>query len=108
METPESTTSKYGKRYSQAEKDDILGRYRASGLKLDTFARQAGIGPWTVKRWLGGERTVRRPKLVAIRVVRSQQPEEKGSFEVVFTCGTTLRVDQAALAQVVNVLRRPC
>jgi transposase-like protein len=107
METQESATSKYGKRYSQAEKDDILGRYRASGLKLDTFARQAGIGPWTLKRWLGRWRTTRRQKLVAVQV-GYQEPEAKGTFEVEFACGTRVRVCQAALVQVVNALRRPC
>src|ERR1035437_8110061 len=107
METQESATSKFGKRYSQAEKDDLLGRYRASGLKLDAFARQAGIGPWTLKRWLGAWKTSRRQKLVAVHV-GPQEFEAKGSFEVEFPCGTRVRVCQAALLDVVNVLRRPC
>ncbi len=107
MEIQETPTSKYGKRYGQAEKDDILGRFAASGLKLDIFAREAGYIPTTLKRWLAGSKRVARPKLVAIRV-RNPETEEKGRIEVVFPCGTTLRVDRAALAQVVNVLRRPC
>jgi hypothetical protein len=84
-----------------------LGRYRASGLKLDTFARQAGIGPWTLKRWLNEGVTIRRPKLVAVRIGR-QESEGKEVFDVEFACGTKVRVCQAGLVQVVNVLRRPC
>ena len=76
-------------------------------MKVDGFARQAGFGPWTLKRWLGAGTTIRRQKLVAVRV-QDPEPEPKGIFEVVFACGTTLRVGQAALVQVVNVLRRPC
>jgi hypothetical protein len=107
METQGSPTSKYGKRYSQAEKDDILGRYRASGLKVDAFARQAGVGPWTVKRWLEPGRGGKGRKLVSVRV-RDEEPGPRWTFEVVFGCGTILRVGQSALAEVVNTLRRPC
>jgi transposase-like protein len=102
-----TATDKYGRRYSQAQREELLGRYLASGLKLSAFAREADVSETALKRWMGGGVRRRPARLVALRV---QEPESTVEMmvEARFGCGTVLRVPPAALADLVAALRRPC
>lgn len=95
---------KCGRRYSQAQRDELLARWRESGMELNAFSRQADVSETTLKRWMGGGQ--KRPKLVAVRV---KEPEGTSTMvEARFACGTTLRVPAVLLAELVRSLRRPC
>jgi len=48
-------TRKRSKRYSQAERKELLELYRQSGYSLYRFSKEMNLGYDTIKRWLEGE-----------------------------------------------------
>ena len=42
-----------GRRYTSAQREDILERFRESGLSASRFCKEASLSYPTLKRWLG-------------------------------------------------------
>jgi transposase-like protein len=50
-------TTKYRKRWSTAETEELVAKWRASGLSVREFSRRQEVSASCMYRWIGGRRT---------------------------------------------------
>ena len=91
------------------ERQEVLARYRQSGMTQRDFCRQEGLGLSTLIRWLGDERKPRRQPL-AFQEVILPATTSAWAVEVVSPQGWVVRCQAETGAERVAELLRalPC
>jgi hypothetical protein len=107
-----------GVRRSKAERAQVLGEYRASGLTQEKFAAQAGINVGTLRGWIykkrpavGGEAP---GHLAPVRIVGGARPgpPTRGAVTVRWPQGIEVEIavelDHTGIERLVRTLLAPC
>lgn len=100
-----------GRVFSAAERAEVIEKYRASGLSVDAFVVQEGMGSSTLYDWLARTRRSEKPLRVA-RVIRRQVAALVAtpvvSAVVIEVAGTRVQVtpgfDAATVSAVLDLL----
>lgn len=102
------------RRHTRAEIEQIVARYRASGLTQAEFAAQAGLRPWSLRNWLSQQRRGVAPAASGGPHFASVQlcPAPVGTITVRWPQGVQVEVavplDPASVGQLVRELVTSC
>jgi len=100
------------KRFTPEQRQEVLQRFRQSGLKQQDFVNLEGISKASLGKWLQaeGRQAKARVKAVKFRELMLPQPGARWALEVISPQNWTLRVAQGisgqALEELLGVL--PC
>jgi len=95
------------KRHSAEERARAVERFRSSGQSVGSYAGEAGISDWTLRRWVTEANGLRRPRPPARLVPVRMKPAGGGEaerIEVVLVEGTILRVPTTISADKLGAL----
>jgi transposase-like protein len=94
------------KRFTPEERQDVLRRFRQSGLRQQEFVVQEGISKASLGKWLQAERwpAKARVKPVEFRELTLAQPGARWALEVISPQNWTLRVAQGISGQTLEEL----
>lgn len=103
-------------RVSRAERERLLGAYRASGLTQEQFAAQSGIKVGTLRAWIYKRRTpavAGSGNFAPVRIVEGSHPATptcRGSVTVRWPQGieVEIAIDLDSAAGLVRKLLAPC
>jgi transcriptional regulator with XRE-family HTH domain len=94
-----------GRRRKAEEIEELLERYRASGMTQEEYCRQAGVGRSTLDRYLRRQRNGQR--LVRVSLDAMPEAEQDGGFVLVLGNGRRIesgwKFGEAALARLIRV-----
>ena len=92
-------------RTSAQERWHVIQSFRRSGLTQANFAKQNGLSVHTLRLWLYGPGSKRRPK-ITFREVKMPSIPVPGNWaaEVVLDSGMTLRVGASAQPELISFL----
>lgn len=92
-----------GRRRRSEEIEELLERYRTSGMTQAEYCQQAGVGKSTLDRYLRRQRNGQR----LVRVSLDAMPEQDGGFVLVLGNGRRIesgwKFGEAALARLIRV-----
>jgi len=94
------------RRWSEAERRDLLAVQAVSGVSLWAFARESGVPYTTLAHWK--RRGCAAPRLVPVEIAQAAVPCGAAALEVVVgdvVVRVPREVDDALLARVVRILR---
>lgn len=106
--------SRRRRRYTAAQRQELLTQYQRSGLSASTFAREHGINFSTLYQWTQRmESASRRPVPIFKEVLLPTTPTLPAwAAEIAVGHELTLRlgspISAEFIAQVIQQLRRPC
>ena len=102
---------------SRADRERLLGAYRASGLTQERFAARSGIKVGTLRTWIYKRRSpavADRGRFAPVRIVEGPHPatNSRGSVTVRWPQGIEVQIamdlDRAGVAALVRKLLGPC
>ena len=107
METiADESTQPKRKRFTPEQRQNVLRRFRQSGLKQQEFVIQEGISKASLGKWLQADRgqAKARVKRVKFREVALPQPGARWALEVTSPQNWTLRLAQGTSGQALQEL----
>ena len=115
----DSNSKRPRRRYSEADREKILGEYRKSGLSQARFANTTGLCISTLRNWLWKSRESkagsRSGDLIPVRLLPghgSTEPAARGLLEIELATGSVIRMSPGfnpnEVRELVKILRESC
>ena len=103
------TSSQRRRRFTRAEREQVVEAFRISGVSKNAYAREIGISWITLQRWIETVEAEPRISLVPVRVMERSQKAGSAWPEYVADSGIRLRIppgtEQRTVAELLQALR---
>ena len=103
------TYSERRRRFTRAEREQVVEAFRISGASKNAYAREIGVSWITLQRWIETVEAEPRTSLIPVRVMERCQKPEVAWPEYVLDSGVRLRIppgtEQRTVAELLQALR---